>query len=369
MSFSRHLIFGLCAALLALAPACDKNRNSNQYPPGQYPPGQYPPGQVPPGQYPPGQVPPGQYPPGQYPPGQVPPGQVPPTQPTTPPAQPPGPPVYNDPLNTLNIPFMRQRAQQVIGELKAALPANYRSMVQSVPLIVDNKVGEVNAFAACINGKALMAISDGLLEIQAQMARATATDEIFRTGKFNQYLQFIAKNQRAKQPIVRPAAGFFDPAHDADSRKVRRQHELFDEELAFVLGHELAHHYLKHTGCAGPQASVITPADIGRVLSNAVPGFNQFNETASDTNGTNNLLTAGSKRQGYKWTEGGAMLTLNFFLALKKITPAESILFAFELSHPHPVFRIPIVQSAAANWRRSGGTAPAWPFPFPGLGG
>ena len=277
--------------------------------------------------------------------------------------------MYNDPLNTLNIPFMRQRAQQVIGELKAALPANYRSMVQSVPLIVDNKVGEVNAFAACINGKALMAISDGLLEIQAQMARATATDEIFRTGKFNQYLQFIAKNQRAKQPIVRPAAGFFDPAHDADSRKVRRQHELFDEELAFVLGHELAHHYLKHTGCAGPQASVITPADIGRVLSNAVPGFNQFNETASDTNGTNNLLTAGSKRQGYKWTEGGAMLTLNFFLALKKITPAESILFAFELSHPHPVFRIPIVQSAAANWRRSGGTAPAWPFPFPGLGG
>ena len=55
----------------------------------------------------------------------------------------------------------------------------------------------------------------------------------------------------------------------------------------------------------------------------------------------------------------------HFILALKTMTPAESILFGFELSHPHPSFRIPIVQQTANNWRRGGGNPGAWPFPFP----
>src|SRR5690606_4299127 len=107
---------------------------------GQYPPGQYPPGQAPPpGQYP--QTPPGQAPP----PGQQPGGQV------------PLPAVHNDPINADNIHFLRSRAQVVIQELIAALPQNYKSRVQGIPLVVDDTVGEVNAFAACTaGGKALM---------------------------------------------------------------------------------------------------------------------------------------------------------------------------------------------------------------------
>ena len=282
------------------------------------------------------------------------------------------PPVHNDPINLHDINFMRNRSQQVIQELIANLAPNHRQAVQTVPLVIDDSVGEVNAFAACIQGKALMAISDGLMDIQSQMARAKATDEIFRTNKFNDYIQFIARNVRPKTPIPRPAAGFWNPQHDVDGRKVARQHQLFEEELAFVLGHELAHHYLQHTGCVGPQLPGIGLPDLGRILSNNIPVFNQPNEIAADTSGTNNLLTAGKARQHYHWTEGGALLTLNFFLALKKITPAEAILFAFELSHPHPSFRIPIVQNTANQWRSSGGAAPAqplpFPFPFPGFG-
>jgi hypothetical protein len=360
MSKSRSLLLLLCAMALVLV-ACDRNRGQSR--PGQYPPGQYPPGQAPP---------PGQYPPGQYPPG-VAPGQPPP-QPGVPPNQlPPAnlPPVANDPINFGDINFMRQRSQAVMAELVAALPAAQRGAVQNIPLVIEDKVGEVNAFAACIQGKALMAITDGLMQIQANMARARATDEIFGSNKFNQYIQFVAKFQKPKQPIVQPQPSFWVPQQDTDGRKVQRQHQLFEEELAFVLGHELAHHYLQHTGCAGPQIAIITPADIGRVLSNTVPLFNQPNEITADTNGINNLLTAGKMRQGYHWTENGALLTLNFFLALKKITPAEAILFAFELSHPHPSFRIPIVQNTANQWRSSGGTAPPpslWPFPIPGFG-
>ena len=254
-------------------------------------------------------------------------------------------------------------------ELIAALPANHGNSVASVPLIIDDTVGEVNAFAACSSGKAAMAISDGLMEVQSQMARARATDEIFGTNKFNEYVSMVAKFQKPKQPIVRPQPSFWNPQQDQDGRKVARQHQLNDEALAFVLGHELAHHYLQHTGCVGPQTAFPTPIDLGRLLSNTVPGFNQPNEIAADTNGTTNLLNAGKRRQGYHWTEGGAMMTLNFFLALKQITPVEAILFGFEISHPHPSFRIPIVQQTASQWRSTGGASGAFPFPIPGLGG
>jgi peptidase M48-like protein len=320
------------------------------------PPPRY--GYPPPG-YPPGQAPPPGYPPGQ-PPGS-PPGQPPAVQPVGPPP----PPNPNDPINVINVMWERQRAQEVLAELRAALPANWQGALANVPLVADDTVGEVNAFAACIDGKPLMAVTDGLLEIAGQMARAKATDDVFGTQKFNAYLQFIAQNQRPEQPIVRPPLQFFDGGQDADGRKVQRQHDLFDEELAFILGHEQAHHYLRHTGCVGPQPVWVTPQDINRLLSRVVPGFNQQNEMEADVRGTENALGAGARRQGAKWNEEGALLVLNFFLALKTMTPAESILFGFELSHPHPSFRIPIVQQTANNWRRGGGNPGAWPFPFP----
>jgi hypothetical protein len=362
MSLTRRSLLALCAsATSATLLGCQKDPPRN----AGYPPGQYPPGQYPPGQYPPGQAPPGQYPPGQAPPQGPAPNQPIPAN---------LPPVPNDPINYTDINFMRGRSQAVLQELVAALPQNQNAKVNGIPLVIDDTPGEVNAFAACINGKALMAITDGLMEIQSQMARARAFDEFFGTRKFDQYIRFVADNQRPKQPIVRPAPSFWEPyAQDTDGRKVARQHQLYDEELAFVLGHELAHHYLDHTGCAGRQPDFITPGDIGRVLSRAVPGFNQPNEVTADTNGTQNLLEAGRRRQGYHWTEGGALLTLNFFLALKQASPAESIIFAFEISHPHPSFRIPIVQQTANQWRSGGGAQPASPFPFPfpipGLGG
>ena len=115
------------------------------------------------------------------------------------------------------------------------------------------------------------------------------------------------------------------------------------------------------------------------MLSGTVPVFNQPNELEADTQGTYSLLNAGKRRQGYHWTENGALLTLYFFEQLNSMTPAESVLFAFELSHPHPSIRKPVVQQAAQQWRASGGTIQPGggsnPFPFPlpvpipGLGG
>lgn len=401
------LLCSLVALTLALgcshteSPPAQAPTYGQAYPPGQYSSGNQ--GQAP-GQAMPGQTP-GSYSPSPYPqpapsapygqgtpygqpaPSANPYGQgAPPAAPSAPattqaptfpwpfpslpslpslPGMPGGLPNPVDPINTVDINWLRNEANNTLSELIAALPTASRGRVDNIPFYADPTVGEVNAYAACDDqGLPLMAITDGLLQIEAYTAQFRATDEIFGTQKLDSYLKLVAQYQRPKQPIVTPPAGFIDPAQNADARKVARQHQLMDEQLAFVLGHELAHHYLGHTGCANGtgKRSGISANDVGRLLARVVPAFNQPNEIAADVAGTQSLLTAGSKRADYRWNEEGALLTLDFFARLDQLTPA-SILFGFASTHPHPLVRRPIVQQTANNWRQSGGTG----FQLPGL--
>ncbi|MBK7581554.1 MAG: M48 family metalloprotease [Myxococcales bacterium] len=361
MAQLRSLRLLLLVGVSCLALSCEldsgnsRPRYPNQPPPGYY--GGYPPGQAPPGY---GQQPGyGQPQPGY--PNQPPPGQPPqPGQPAQP-AQPVLPPVAYDPINATDVNFLRGRAQAVIQELVGALDAGKSQKVAGIPLIVDDRVGEVNAFAACTKGgKSAMAISDGLLDIESHLARSKATDEIFGTNKTAQYIQLIAKNQKPGSPIIRPAPGFFDPGQDADGRKVKRQHEILDEQIAFVLGHELGHHYLGHLPCTASGGGA-TAAEVNQVLTSAVPFFNQPNELAADVSGTNNVLAAGKKRvPAYNWTEAGGLLTMQFFAGLDAMSPID-IVFGFERSHPPPQIRTPVIQQAAAAWRSGGGQG--WQIP------
>ncbi|WP_433937011.1 M48 family metalloprotease [Sorangium cellulosum] len=372
-----NLLRPIGALVLALGLIAGCQRSSSRRPPSQPSYGQgYPPYGAPPQGYPqqpgyPQQQPgyPQQQPgypqqqPG-YPPAQTGPAPAPTFNlPTV-----PGLPVLGDPINDINVAWLQSEAGVVMGALIGALPSGAQQKVRGIPFIADPTVGEVNAFAGCDDQRMpFMAITDGLLEIQAQIAQFKATDEIYGTRKLDEFLRMLAQRQRPGQPILRPPAGFIDPAQHTDPRKVERQRQLYHEQLAFVLGHELGHHHLGHTGCANGQGGSrgVTPADLGRMLSRALPVFNQPNEIAADVAGVNNLLSAGVRRQGYRWTEGGAMLTLGFFASLDQLTPA-AILFAFEQTHPHPLLRQPVVQQTANTWRLTGG---ATGFPFPGLGG
>jgi hypothetical protein len=331
------------------------------YPAGQYPAGQYPPqGQYPQGQYPPGQYPPGQYPASRYPtpsyPQNPPPRAAPAPYPTpaTVPGAPPAayPSVSDDPINTLNRGWLRQSAQTILVELTRALPEVARARVDGIPLVVDDTPGDVNAFAACSNGRSLMAVTDGLLEIMAWLAMAKAHDELFGTTKTDEYIRFIAQHLAAGRDLPRPS-GFFTPTSQNDGRKVARQHVLFEEELAFVLGHELAHHHLGHLPCTG-KPGPLGSADLARVLASQVPFINQPNEAAADLAGTTNLLDAGARRNGARWSEEGGLLTMRFFSGLDGGLPA-NLLLGFQQSHPAPQLRIPLIQQSANYWRRNGG--------------
>lgn len=361
---------------MLLAGCTTSTSSGSQQPPaqgqyGQPPPYGYPPpGQAPYGQAPYGQPPPyGQPAPGQAGPGQPaapPPPQAPPAQPPPPPTvqpQTPAPPPGQDPLNRLDLAFLRATSQQILAELVAALPANQKGRVQGIPLLFDDEPGEVNAFAACTRqGQSLMAISDGLLEVAAFLAKSQANDELFGTAKVDEYIQLIARQQRPGQPLVRPTAGFFQTAHQNDPRRLQRQRALFEEQIAFVLGHELGHHYLGHLPCTASGPVGVNAAELNHALSSALPLLNQPNELASDVSGTQNVLTAGSRRtNGHRWTEQGGLLTMRFFGGLQRITPAD-LLFAFERSHPPAMIRTPVIQQTAATWRATGGASIALPF-------
>jgi hypothetical protein len=359
-----------CVSLLLLAStACQSE--SQQRPPATYPPGypqqQYPQQQYPQqGQYPQGQYPPPQQYPQAYPPQQYPQGQPPPPQPLPPPAIAPSvppaaiPSVTNDPINALNRGWLRQSAQSILVELTRALPDVARGRVEGIPLAVDDTPGDVNAFAACSDGRSLMAVTDGLLEIMAWLAMAKAHDELFGTAKTDEYIRFIAQNLAPGRDIPRPS-GFFAAAAQNDGRKVQRQHVLFEEELAFVLGHELAHHHLGHLPCTG-RSGPLGSAELARVLSSQVPLFNQPNEAAADLAGTTNVLDSGARRSGARWSEEGALLTMRFFAGLEG---RFNLLLAFQAAHPPPQFRIPLIQQSANYWRRNGGVG----IPVPRIGG
>lgn len=353
------------STVVVLVLACQGENTRRAPQPAAYPPqyGAYPPGQYPPPQYPQGQYPQGQYPPPQYPQGQ-------PQYPAAPAPAPPPPvitspqvaSVANDPINGLNRGWLRQKAQSVLAELMAALPDAARARVQNIPLVVDDTPGDVNAFAACADGRALMAVTDDMLEIMAWLAMASAHDEVFQSSKTDEYIQFIERNLVPERPLPRPA-GFFPAATQDDGRKVQRQHVIFEEQLAFVLGHELAHHHLGHlpcTGAPGPLGS----ADLARVLASRVPLFNQPNEAAADLAGTTNVLDAGARRNGARWSEAGGLLTMRFFIGLEG-GGGPNLLLAFQHSHPSPHFRIPMIQQSANFWRRTGGVG----IPVPRVGG
>ncbi len=344
-------------ALIALA-GCEPEpaRRPAQYgQPGQPGYGQ-PYGQ--PGYGQPGYGQPGYGQPGYGQPGYAQPGQPGYQQPTPQPGSPaPTPlgPVANDPINLTDMLFLRARAQAVMTDLIAALDSGRQARVKGIPLVVDSTPGEVNAFAGCISGKSMMAITDGLLDIEAHLAQAQASDELFGTRKVDEYISFLAKHQRPGVPIVRPAAGFFNPAQQVDGRKVARQHQLLDEQIAFVMGHELAHHYLGHLPCTA-QDGPLSPGEIGRVLSDVVPLFNQPNEIAADVAGTQNVLGAGKRRADYHWNEEGGLLTMRFFAGMDQMSPID-VLFSFERSHPPPAVRVPIIQQTANTYRATGGFA------------
>lgn len=275
-------------------------------------------------------------------------------QPQPPPQPPPQRPLLAPLVGT---PAMQAELRNVLGELIRNLPQQYSKKISGIPLVFD-ATAEVNAYAGCDeNGSAFMAGTQGLLDAVDAMAQTTSTDELFGTHTYEAWITAVMPKLLAKDPIS-PAlpAGIIPAQYLPDARRLSREHEIFDDVVAFTFGHELSHHYLGHTGCAnGDDRPPTTLEELGKLLARGasrVPLFNQPNETAADQWGIINALETGKARPPiqYRFTERGAYLLLDFFSRIEASAGMNDPFVAFIVSHPNSRYRLGLVQQVAQTW-------------------
>ena len=347
MSLPRRL---LAAPALIAAIGC---QIPDAHPPQAQPPAAYP------AAYPPGYPPPAAAPPyaAPYPaPAPVPPSAPVATAPASP-AAPPATPARPLLGPLVGPPMWQAEARAVLAELESNLSAEQQRLVAGVPIVFDPSPNDINAFAACDDsGAPFVAGTEGLLEAMDAMAQTRATDELFGTRTYDAYASAVLP-QLASSTTATPALplGTIASAALLDSRRISRAHEIFDEIVAFTFGHELAHHYRGHTGCAHGQPSGIPPAasDVRRLASQAVPLINQINENEADQYGCFNVLATGRARasHAYRWTEEGGLFLFDFFARLDGASGGGNPLVGFLRTHPAPGLRAPQVEFWATTWR------------------
>jgi hypothetical protein len=247
-------------------------------------------------------------------------------------------------------------AQAVVKELVSHLAPQTQAAAAKVPLVFDPNPNEINAFAGCDDsGAPFVAATEGLMEAIDAISQTKATDELYAMRTYDSYANLVAPRLVSADggSAVLPL-GVVPPQVWPDPRRISRAHEIFDEIVAFTFGHELSHHYLGHTGCLnGPAGGGGPPiVQLGRLLSQLAPTFNQPNEIAADSSGCMNVLDTGRARalQAFRWTEEGGLWLLDFFARLDRASGANPLL-GFLRTHPNPGVRIPIVQAVAGTWR------------------
>ena len=246
----------------------------------------------------------------------------------------------------------------MIAEDVAALGPDNQARVRGIPLVFDPNPFEVNAYAMCDDqGHPGIVGTEGLLEAIDAIAQTRATDELFGTRTYDQYIAAVIPNlaQSAQASAALPL-GIIPPNLYADPRRLSRAHEWFVEIVWFTFGHELSHHYLGHTGCAYGSAAPF--GAIAQMAGRPGNGFIQPLEFAADVNGATNMLDAGRARAvapyAYKWREEGGLALLDFFLRLENATGPSTalgkVVVSFLQTHPPSALRIPVVQTAARTW-------------------
>jgi hypothetical protein len=256
-------------------------------------------------------------------------------------------------LAPLTTSMMHSEVRTVIDELIGHLPTTQASRVRGIPLKLDPGPNEINAYAGCdAQGKPFLAGTEGLLQAIFAIAETKACDEINGARSYDTYMAAVLPILTAQTPgspqlpaNVLPAQCVIDP------RVLSHARELFDEIAAFTFGHEVAHHYLGHTGCAINDSPFTQGLATVEHLSQAlVPAFNQPNELAADTAGLYDVMDTGrARRPHYEYTEKGGMMLLEFFAKLEGQN--SNLAIAFSRTHPSSAMREGWVRTAAATWR------------------
>jgi Zn-dependent protease with chaperone function len=255
-------------------------------------------------------------------------------------------------LEPLTQPMFQPEARAVLAELITRLPANYMNLVNGMPLQIDPDPTQVNAYATCTDsGSPYIAVTEGLLEAVDAIAQTRSTDELFGTQTYTTYTNAVLPG--LLQPNGRAALpqGIIPAQYLNLPQRLSRAHEMWDDIIAFTVGHEISHHYLGHTGCKGTVGAIDLLGG-WRALTQIVQPVNQINETAADSFGVTNVLNTGLARApNYRWSEKGGLMLLDFFSRLEQaagLTPGNPI--GYLQSHPNSPSRVSEVLLVANTW-------------------
>jgi hypothetical protein len=259
--------------------------------------------------------------------------------------------------------FLDQEAHAIHAALVTALDAHENEQIRAIPFEVIGEPREPNAAAACTRSRdARMVITSAMLELAAGIAEAKAYDELAGTDTYERYVTSVVSQVQHEQPISGVDPRLHQTPTATDPHKLSRQRQLYDMQIAFIVGHELAHHYRGHTNCvAGRSDAEVQRDELAQILAHTVPPFSQPREIEADMWGATNVLEVGRARQGDTWTEEGALLNLDFF---RRLTDhgGQELIMAFLSTHPPSALRIPIVRSIAQQWT-TGWRPPRMPVP------
>jgi hypothetical protein len=276
----------------------------------------------------------------------------------------PAPPGSYDANGHMTRAFLEQEARDIHQALLAALDSRENEQTRSIPFEVVDEASEPNAAAACTRASrtALMMITSAMLELAAGIAETKAYDEVAGTDTYDQYVTTVIDQVRNERPVEGPSPSLHSAPHSTDPHKLARQRHLFDQQVAFIVGHELAHHYRGHTNCvSGRTDAEVQRDELAQILAHTVPPFSQPREVEADMWGVTNVMEAGRTRTGGTWTHEGALINLDFFRRLSD-RGGNELLLAFLSTHPPAFIRIPIVRSTGQQWR-TGWRPPAMPVP------
>jgi hypothetical protein len=146
---------------------------------------------------------------------------------------------------------LREIARAELKRIVAVLPANDQKRLVGVYAAFNSDATDPFALAACDDdGDYVVVISDAMLRLGANVARAQSYDDANASRKIEDYAAYVARTQIPGRRLVPPPPGFYTAELAA-----RTYDDRLREILSFVVARELTHLRAGQLTCPKPTAT------------------------------------------------------------------------------------------------------------------
>lgn len=230
---------------------------------------------------------------------------------------------------------LRVHARAELKALVATLDIAERTRLVGIYVAFDDSVVDPIAQVACDDdGDYVVLLSDAMLRLVAQIARADTADERRGSSILDEYASFVARTQVPGRRIVPPAPGFFvEGSHEEPSE------ERLHAALSFVIADELERLRARDLVCARPTATrergddVWTAAEARAAAQVAVAVY-PAHDVERDAAAFARVRKSGR-------SERGALAVTRFFAKLEAARTADTRFApSYSRAHPNPGARL-----------------------------